>query len=288
MEIVPGRISRLSKLKNLVEKYDVETGFFKNGLPYAKMGHGERVLFDLEVLSFDHAPPSGFMLKMFIKSHTPLAGDWTVYQVGRRPNLPADHLMDEMAVDYAEAIREEFHGPVDVMGVSTGGQIAHFLAANHPEVVRKLVIISAAYRLSPQGVEVEGRAGNLWGQGKRAQAIAALMDLASPPGIKQRVMKWLIRLTGGLLFRNIEYPGDFLVEVRADREMDFKDRLPDIRAPTLILSGAEDLAYAVEDVRETAAGIPNAELKIYEGYGHELSQTNAKELLKDVLEFLQR
>jgi len=40
--------------------------------------------------------------------------------------------MDKMADDYAQVIRREFNGPVNIMGISTGGQISHYLAAFLP------------------------------------------------------------------------------------------------------------------------------------------------------------
>ena len=45
--------------------------------------------------------------------------------------------------------RSLFGWPVDVIGVSTGCSIVQHLAADHPDVVRRLVIHSSAYPLSP-------------------------------------------------------------------------------------------------------------------------------------------
>ena len=90
------------------------------------------------------------------------------------------------------------------------------------------------------------------------------------------------------MIRNLKYPNDFLIEVQADREMNFKDRLSEIKAPTLILSGELDVAYTADDVRTASEGIPNSELILYEGYGHNLAMSNRKQVLKDALEFLKK
>ncbi len=66
-------------------------------------------------------------------------------------------------------------------------------------------------------------------------------------------------------FGKIEYPNDFLAEIRGDHEMNFKDSLKDIKVPTLVLSGELDIGYTEEDVRTTTEGIPNAELILYKG-----------------------
>ncbi|MBY9016962.1 MAG: alpha/beta hydrolase [Candidatus Lokiarchaeota archaeon] len=214
--------------------------------------------------------------------------DYTVYLVGRRPNLPDDYLMDKMAEDYAEMIRREFNGPVDVVGASTGGQIAHFLAADHPDTVRKLVIISAAYRLSEKGVEIERKTAEYFQKEKYGKSMAAIMEMLFPSGFKGVFIRFFVRLIGKLMLGKVKYPNDLLVEVRADREMNFKDRLSEIKAPTLILSGELDVGYTADDVRTTAEGISNSELILYKGYGHNLSMSNRVQVLKDTLEFLKK
>ena len=228
------------------------------------------------------------MLNHFKKSNSLFLEDYTVYLVGRRPNLPDDYLMDKMAEDYAEMIRREFKGPVDVVGESTGGQIAHFLAADHPDTVRKLVIISAAYQLSEKGVEIERKAAEYFQKEKYGKSMAAIMEMVYPSGLKGVFIRFFVRLLGNMMIRKLKYPNDFLVEVRADREMDFKNRLSEIKAPTLILSGELDVSYIADDVRTTAEGIPNSELILYKSYGHNLAMSNRKQVLKDALEFLKK
>lgn len=269
-----------------MKKNIIKTGYFKNGLPYARMGSKPEILVDIEALSFKHEPPSGFMLRQFINSHKILAEEYTVFLIGRRPNIPEDYSMDKMAEDYAEMIRKEFKRPVDIMGISTGGQIAQYLAADYPDTVRKLVIISAAYRLSEKGKELERLSAEYFKQRKYGKSFAVMTDFILLPGLKRKIAKFLTQMVGGIMLGKIKYPADFLAEVRADREMNFKDRLKQIKASTLILCGDSDIAYPAGDVRETAAGIPGSKLIFYEGYGHGLSFSNIRQVYKDMLEFL--
>lgn len=267
------------------EKYNVETGYFEDRLPYARIGNKQNILVNIEGLSFKHVPPSGFMLKQFVKSFRPFTEEYVVYQIGRKQNIPEDYKFADMANDYASMIRREFKGPVNVMGVSTGGQIAQYLAANHPDVIRKLVIISAAYRVSDKAAEIERKAAEYFKQQKYGRALATLLDFIWNSKIARTIAKLLTRLLGKRFIGKIEYPNDFLTEVRGDVEMNFKDRLKDIKAPTLVMSGDMDIAYLVDDVRKTAEEIPNAKLILYKGYGHSLAN-KWKILQKDILEFL--
>jgi pimeloyl-ACP methyl ester carboxylesterase len=262
------------------------SGYSKNDLPFVKVGDKPKILLDIEALSFNHKPPTGFELKRFIKSMEPLLDRYTVYLIGRKPNLPAGYYFDKMADDYAEMIRNELGGSVDIIGISTGGQICHFLAANHPDLIQKVVITSAAYRLSEQGVAIEREAAEWFQKGKYGKTMNAFMKMIMHPGILRRLMSLFTPIMGRIMFNNLKYPNDFLVEVEADREMNFLDRLGEIKAPTLILSGEDDIMYSIEDVKKTACGIPNCELKLYPRYGHNLSVVNMKQVVQDMIKFL--
>lgn len=274
-----------SKDRKIKEKYDIETGYFEDMLPYARIGNKPNVLINIEALSFKHEPPSGFMVKRFVKSAEPFLEEYTVYLIGRKPNMPEDYTFTDMANDYAKMIRREFQGPVFVMGASTGGQIAHYLTADHPDVVRKLIIISAAYRVSEKGAEIEKRAAEYFKQGRYGKCLATIEEMIFSSRITRGIAKFFTRLVGKFFIGKIEYPNDFLTEIREDIEMNFKERLGEIKTPTLIISGDLDIDYPAEFVRETAEGIPNAKLILYEGYGHGLA--GKWDLLKkDILEFL--
>jgi pimeloyl-ACP methyl ester carboxylesterase len=78
-------------------------------------------------------------------------------------------------------------------------------------------------------------------------------------------------------------PSDLIVTVDAEDRHDFKDRLNEITAPTLVIGGDEDPFYTPVLFHETAAGIPNARFIIYPKMGHPAS---GKEFSQDVLEFL--
>jgi len=264
------------------KKNSVETGFFEEGLPYARIGNNPNIIVNIEALSFKHKPPSSFMLKRIAK---PFIDNYTVYLVGRKQNVPEDYTFTDMANDYANMIRKEFHKPVIIMGSSTGGQIALFLAVDHPDTVQKLVIISAAYRVSEKGAEIESRAAEYFKQGKYGKSLATIEELIFSSKIALSIAKFFTRLVGRFFIGKIEYPNDFLTEVRGDIEMNFKDRLNEIKAPTLVLSGDLDIDYPAEFVRETAEGIPEAKLILYEGYGHGLA-AKLKLIRKDIQEFL--
>jgi pimeloyl-ACP methyl ester carboxylesterase len=78
-------------------------------------------------------------------------------------------------------------------------------------------------------------------------------------------------------------PTDLMVTVLAEDAHDFRSRLHEITAPTLVVAGAEDPFYSEALFRETATGIPGAKLILYPGMGH---PAHGKQFARDVLEFL--
>ncbi|MFB9966197.1 alpha/beta fold hydrolase [Sinosporangium siamense] len=56
-------------------------------------------------------------------------------------------------------------------------------------------------------------------------------------------------------------------------------------APTLLIAGTKDRLYPLDLAEQTAAGIPGAELVLYEGLGHRPTLTD-KRLARDALAFL--
>lgn len=262
-------------------------GYFHTGHPYNCFGHGPRPLVIFQGLLYENKPLSWPMLRMYTSLYRCLDADYTCYLVTRRPGLPAGSTMGDMADEYAAMIRAEFGGPVDLIGVSTGGSIAQQFAADHPELVRRLVLHSSAYRLSEAAKAAQLRAGQLARQGNWRAANAELLRLMLPRRGPMRYaakpLLWLASLLAGLGLGAPKDPSDFVVTVEAEDQHNFKERLAEIAAPTLVIAGDQDPFYTPELCRETAAGIPNARLILYPGMGHAASGT---QFGRDLLAFL--
>lgn len=276
-----------TQIKNkIVKGWEVETGYFFNSQPYAKVGNGAKVLIQIEALSWDHKPPEGFILKFFLQQNKAFFEDYTVYLIGRKPNLPDGYSHDQMSCDYGSLIGNQFKTKVDIVGVSTGGAIGLCLAANFPELINKTVIISSAFRVSDEGKVLEKKAVEYFGQKRYGKTMATMMEVVYNKGLKRFFNKLVAHIIGPGMLKGIQYPNDFQVEVMADISMDFENRLKEIKIPTMIIVGEKDIGYSFEDVKITAAGIKNSELLAYEQYGHDLYTNNYKEVNISILNFL--
>jgi len=146
-----------------------------------------------------------------------------------------------MADDYAVMTREEFGGPVDVIGISTGGSIAQPFAADHPDLVRRLVIHSSAYTLNAAAKASQMEVGRLASQRRWREAWALLLGFTLPPGLLAGPQTWLSSLL--LSLAPPKDPSDLVITIEAEDQFNFRERLAQIAAPTLVAAGDRDPFY---------------------------------------------
>jgi pimeloyl-ACP methyl ester carboxylesterase len=235
-------------------------------LTYLKSGRGPRPLVVFQGSNFTNSPS-----RMYAMMYRFLGKDYTLYSLARRHGMPAGYSLTDMANDYAAFVAEAFSGPVDVIGVSTGGSLALVFAADHPELVRRLVVHSAAHQLSEPTRKLQLGLSELVSAGDWRAAYAKMFSFGLPSsGPLATPAKLGMRALAGLA--SIRPPkndaADFVALVAAEDQLAFSDRLPEITAETLVIAGTKDPYYTPMLFRETADGIPNAQLILYEGKGH--------------------
>jgi pimeloyl-ACP methyl ester carboxylesterase len=251
-------------------------------LPHARLSGGPKALLVLEGLTLENKAPTGRALWLLRWAYKRYTRDYTVYQVARRPGLPAGATTRDMAGDYARWAQGEFDGPVDVVGFSTGGEIAQYLAADHGQLVGRLVLSDTGCRLGEDAKALLRTARDKAARGRAADAqadVAAHMDFGRLGGA-------LVRLLGRRMMREPADPSDYIATLDADLAHDATGVLPKISAPTLVVAGTHDFFYPEPILRETAERIPGATLRLYEGVGHAVSKTHKRRFEDDVLAFL--
>lgn len=198
----------------------------------------------------------------------PFAKRRRVLFVNRRRGLARGMSMAELAAEHADAIRTLKVGPVDVAGLSTGGSIAQQMAADHPDVVDRLLLLCSACRLGPEGKALQRRVAARIRRGARRQALAVMMAALVPPKRGQIVGGALGWLAGPRLLAGGDDLADMATTIEAEDAFDLATCRSPIRSPTLILAGSEDRFYSQELFAETARLIPDSRLQVFEGRGH--------------------
>lgn len=256
------------------------TGYSKNNLPYLKMGNAPRTLVIFDGFNFDHRPLSGMAASMAAGNYGIFTESFTVYVATRKPNLPEGYSIQEMASDYAVMIREEMEPPVDIMGLSTGGTIAQYFAADYPDLVRRLVLASTGHRLSDIGKPIQRKLA-VYARERKWRTFSATLAGAMFSGVARPVMMSLFWLMGNMMFASSANPDDGIVEIEAEDRHDFTELLAGIKVPTLVIGGELDKFYPI---REMADGIPGARVIIYKNTGH--AALAKRKYREDILAFL--
>jgi pimeloyl-ACP methyl ester carboxylesterase len=263
-----GKIGRRDIEKGGVrKKRDIKEGMLKGGLPCLSFGDGPPLVV-FPGLGMTNANPTGLQRWGELRLLAPLARAFTVYRVGRRVGLEPGTTMTDLTNDYAEALEDKFRGPVDVLGISTGGSIALQLAADWPGLVRRLVVAGAAHRLSEQGREFQRHMAQLAAAGDRREMSRLQAPDVADSRLGRRIAGGLLWLAGPLFIKRVWDPSDMIATIMAEDAFDIGDRLHEISAPTLVIGGSRDRFYPTELFRETANGIPNARLILYENRAH--------------------
>jgi pimeloyl-ACP methyl ester carboxylesterase len=260
----------------------MSTGQSMVELPHTRIAGGPKTLVILEGLTLENKVPTGRALRLLRWAYKRYTDDYTVYQVARRPGLPAGYTTRDMADDYASWIGARFEGPVDVIGFSTGGEVAQYLAAGHGELVRRLVLSDTGCRLGEDAKALLGAARDKATHGRAAEAqadIANHMDFG-------RFGQGVVKLLGRRLMKEPDDASDYIATIEADLGHDATDALARIAAPTLVIAGSRDFFYPAPIVGETAEQIPQATLRLYDGVGHAVGKTHKRRFEDDVLGFL--
>lgn len=261
----PGQPSTGERDLAMVGLVEIERGEI-GAIPYAAIGSGPPVVVSAGLWPSTGVAGDGFVRGVLAPVRR-LSDRRRLIAVNRRAGLPASLTMGELAAEYADSIRAHLGGPVDLVGTSTGGSIAQQLAADHPDVVRRLVLLSTACRLGSYGRELQARvaAALRAGQVRRAVGIGAA-DLV-PPGLRV-----LARGVGWAAARQVvtsaSAAADLAVTLEAEDGFDLAKCERPIQAKTLIIAGGRDRFYGGGLFEETAVLIPGSILRVFPRRGH--------------------
>lgn len=200
--------------------------------------------------------------------------------VGLSDRSRDDFTFEREVLELKAVIDSVASGPVVLLGGSFGGPVAAALAARHPELVSQLVLygsFACGAQVAPPDV---GRAivellRAHWGLGARLLTSFVLPNVAEDAA--QRYTRALLAATSGDTAARL---------LSLMYEMDVRELLPRIAAPTLVIHRQRDRSIPLEAGRDLAARIPGALMVTLEGQVH-LPWFEDRGVLEAILEFLQ-
>lgn len=252
-------------------------------MDYLVFGRGETALILIPGLGDGLKTVRGMALP-FSVLYRKIGAQYRVYSFSRRRNITEGHSVRDMAEDVWLAANHLGIENAHIVGVSLGGMIAQQLAAAHPDFAEKLVLTVTSDKMEPEyRTVIEG-----WMEmADRGDYAGIMMDTAersySEAYLKQA------RLMYGVITR-VGKPkcfDRFQIQAQACLDHDASGILEEISCSTLILGGMQDKIVGPEASFRLAERIPNAELYMYEAYGHGAYE-EAKDFQDKLLIFLKK
>lgn len=232
-------------------------------------------------------------LTIWSKMVSPLAEKYRVIVfdnrgVGRSSAPDSPYTIRQMADDTAGLLDEIQVDKAHVAGHSMGGMIAQEFALAYPQKVRSLMLLATCAKPDERNRTIIESWGELPRQVDAATAARLILPwiytsrFYTRPGAVQQVID---------LSLNNPFPPPphgIFHQSRAIMGFDTADRLGQIRCPTLVLAGQEDILLPVRWSEELVRGIPGAELVVLEKTGHSLEIESAEAVAAAMMTFLAR
>ncbi len=250
---------------------------------YVSFGSGPKTLVVLPGLSDGLATVKGKALVLSAPYRRSFR-DYTVYMFSRKNDMPEGYSIRDMANDQALAMQALGIRRACLLGVSQGGMIAQYMAIDHPEMVKKLILTVTA----PNANAVVQDAVSGWiDMVKRGDHTSLMVDTAEKMYSEKYLQKNRQYFPLIARFTKPRSYDRFLKNAQAILEFDCRSELSKISCPTLIIAGSDDHTVGNGAADELNRAVAGSELYVYEGLGHGVFE-EAKDFYERVREFCER
>lgn len=246
-------------------------------MDYFRFGEGEKI--------FVMIP--GISIKKVSETASSVAGayrdfckEYTVYVFDRKNNIEPGYSIEAMAEDTAKVMKSLGLKDVYLFGVSQGGMIAQCLAAEHPELVKKLLLASTVAKETKESREILTYWTCCALKGKRKELIEGFLDALYTEKLLKKYKEYLVEMfketTDGELIR-------FCFLAASCEGLDLTEKLKKIKCPAFVMGGAKDKLFGVESFKALADSL-NCGMYIFEDYCHAVYD-ESPEFKKKIAEF---
>jgi 3-oxoadipate enol-lactonase len=222
---------------------------------------------------------------------------------GRSGKPPGPYTMGLLADDAAAVLDAAGIARAHVVGISMGGMIAQELVLRHPDRVGALVLAATFARPGAEVRDVTERGSQaILGESPMAVLARGAADLSKLD--VQELFRFLMPLVftrawmkdnraflQNYFLRSMGYGFSlpaFFGQVSAVMAHDTVERLPSVRAPTLVITGSEDGLIPPHHSDELSRLVPGASLERVAGGSHGFNFERAELFNEAVLDFLRR
>lgn len=198
-------------------------------------------------------------------------------------NYSGKSSVKKMSQDMVRLLNEIAPEPVSIVGISMGGLVALQLALDAQQCMDRLILISTFARIKPNRPSVllyfiwRLILVHLCGLELQARIVAKRLFPHSKHDSYRR--EFILQLSQA----NIQ---TYRAIMRSLARFNVQNRLGEIKAPTLVLSGEIDTTIPLENQRQLLDGIPNARHILFPYGGHALPIDQSLALNAAIIGFL--
>ena len=228
---------------------------------YITFGNGDKPLIMIQGLNTrgikGSALPLAYMYRIFSR-------EYKVYLFERRPIVEENITVKDMADDIAAAMDALSISNAYVLGVSQGGMIAQYLAIEHPDLVKKLVL---AVTVSKSNDTVTQVIHSWIDMVKKNEMKQLVTDMAEKMYSEEYVKRYRLLMP---LLTIMQKPKDvdrFVTLAKSCLTCNTYDSLDRIQCSTLVIGGRLDKVVGGEAATEIAERL-GCKAHIYEKLGH--------------------
>lgn len=188
-------------------------------------------------------------------------------------------------------------GQAALIGISMGGGLSIGYTLAHPERVSRLILIGTygiqdkapAHLLSYFLIKTPGLMDAMWAmsRGSRWAARSSLKSILRNPHahtdeLMDELMEAMQNLSSQKAFNQFQRDEIGWTGTKTN----YTARLPEIKAPVLIVHGSHDVGVALKYAQRAARLLPNARLEVFENAGHWTQRDYPEKFNRLMLEFL--
>ena len=242
-------------------EYKVDT-YTEDGLrmKYLCFGEGNKTLVIIPGVSFrplcaDPAP--------VVAAFENYAEEYTIYLFDRKEDMKTPYTVEDMADDTVKAMKTLGLRKACLYGASQGGMICLYIALKHPEMVSKMLVASSASYIPGDSLYFYEKCTELI----RDKDVRSLVRFATANIYSKEFYdayhEAIIEAYRDLSEYELE---QFRMELE-DRSIYLLDKLPDIKAETMLVAAKGDKIFGILPTLQMAAAM-NCECVIYDDYSH--------------------
>ena len=199
---------------------------------------------------------------------------------GGSPIPPGPYTIEDLGRDVIALLNRLGVGRFSFCGLSVGGMVGMWLASEAPERIERLVLCCTSARFDPNAYESRARTVRQHGVAKVADAVLERWFTPALRESRPEVVEWAEQM-----LRDTP-PEGYAGCCEAIAGADLPGRLGGIRAPTLIIAGAEDQAAPPERSEAIRVSLPDAHVIVLSPAAHLANVEQSEAVTRAILDHL--